>query len=283
MLSTVIFNEDDAKKYLYHYTTIEKLLLYILPQKELKFSNIRYTNDPYESYERGFHMCDDLNLMEREREIYMKVFLENQKKFADTLRNEIRIICCSKDALPQTYDVIRNSGRGFLKPRMWAQYANNNKGVCLVLNKNKLIKQFENNFKDTFHISKDIVYEFNYEMIERSYNAYTFNTSELKDSTFEQVVENKIINFSDIYYFSKHPDWKEENEYRFLVRADSGADLTLKLDGILESIILGIEAEEILSKSIDIMLNKFNELPIIYKLYYINQQYYLFPVEKSKF
>jgi len=75
MISTKINNEEDTQEYLYHYTTIETLVLYILPQKTLRFSNIRETNDPEEIYDHGFQMNDDLRFCAAHRTVFLNKWI----------------------------------------------------------------------------------------------------------------------------------------------------------------------------------------------------------------
>lgn len=281
MLSTWIDKEKDAEEFLYHYKTIETLLLYILPQKMLIFSDIRKTNDPEEIYDHGFQMSYDLELGIDSKDECIEEFIPNQQRFSDALRKEVKILCCSQDNCPKQFDFVRNTGRGFLKPRMWAQYSNNHKGVCLVLNRKKFIEKFNSNFHNRFHMSREIIYEFDYEKLEKSIRAYTLNTSELKGRDIEEVVADRIESFTDIYYFSKHPDWKEENEYRFLIKAKPNENPKIELDGILNSIILGTQADDLLYKPIEIMVEKFSYIPDIYKLNYFNNSYFLVPLKES--
>lgn len=107
------------EEYLYHYTTVETLLFYILPQKTLRFSDIRKTNDPEEIYDHGFQLCEDVEPGPDVYGEYIREFEINQKKFADILRKEAKIRCCSQDSPPGRLEILRNNGRGYLRPRMW--------------------------------------------------------------------------------------------------------------------------------------------------------------------
>ena len=131
-------------------------------------------------------------------------------------------------------------------------------------------------------MARNIIYGFNcYEKLESWTSAYTLYASELKENGLEKVVEKRIERFADIYYFSKHPDWKEENEYRLLVRDKSNENPIIELDGILEGIVLGIQADDLLHKPIQIMIERFSAIPDIYKLHYFNQSYFLIPFSEK--
>lgn len=227
--------------YLYHYTSIETLLLYILPEKRLRFSLIKTTNDPEESY--------DKNVFEGDAHPALRIELSL------ILKDQARILSLTQD------DVYK----GYEKPRMWAQYSNHHRGVCLIFNKEKLLKLFHETYHDVFHHDAAISYDITSERIARMKEAYTLHP--------ETLIGDHIERYIDIFYFSKHPDWKQENEYRLLVR--SNQDCFIDLDGILEAIVLGVEAEPHLKKPISLISAEFINKPKIYKLDYTHNQYVL--------
>lgn len=279
MFSEIIETKEEAEEFLYHYTTMETLLFYILPQKTLKFSEIRKTNDPEEIYGRGYSMKDDLEILKdpQEKEKWKDKFFINQKKFSDALQKEARILCCSQDRIPAPLEAMKGIGRGFLKPRMWAQYADNHKGICLVLDREKMVKRFNDKFKSLYHVSDEISYVINENRMEKQINAYSIYTSELKGKDIEEVVENRIKTYADIYYFTKHPDWRDENEYRFLVKNNSKEDLYIDIDGILQYIIMGTNSDDLLKETIEILTEKFLKVPELMKLLYFNGYFNLCP------
>ncbi len=132
MLSTYI-SEENYNKYLYHYTSEEVLINHILPEKRLRFSPFYETNDPHETKSWHFSMSDDLEVgMESQSS---KDFLKNQERFSDILKSQIKVLCFAQDNIEDGW----RYGKGTLKPRMWAQYAKNHTGACIIFNRTKLI------------------------------------------------------------------------------------------------------------------------------------------------
>lgn len=107
------------RKILVHYTSADKLFL-ILSAMKLKFSSYQNLNDLNES-EVNFQISDLL--------------------LSATIKDEIVKNC---KILSFTIDSFNKNG--FLKtwavdhPRMWAQYADNNQGACIVFDEVKLIE-----------------------------------------------------------------------------------------------------------------------------------------------
>lgn len=259
---------DKKTDYLYHYTSIENLIMYILPQRMLKLSPSNKTNDPQEISDRFFTMSDDLKLG-IENKIFDQ-FLANQKKFSDTLTHGIKSLCFTQDALQNNAFMppYRQIVRGFEKPRMWAQYADNQKGACLIINRNNMINEIDKQYYDCFRIYDNITY-YNKDS-ERIVKAYTISTSELSKKSIQEVTNDRMKEYGDVYFFYKHSDWKDENEFRVVLRYPDKPFAYLNIDGVLEGIVLGTRFDNDLLKPIEILLEKFNKKPEIGLLVYAN-------------
>lgn len=148
----------DRTKYLYHYTSVEKAFK-ILYYKTLQFANITTTNDIFEQKPKLSFDETDLNTFDMVRTI-QKYFLKEQ--------NRVRILCFSQDYekdinmdnLSRDQRRANVIGRGFALPRMWAQYSSNNEGVCLIINKDKLLNYIS--AQEIFNINNKVNYVKNY-------------------------------------------------------------------------------------------------------------------------
>ena len=110
----------DNKKYLYHYTSVEKAIKIIF-YETLQFSNIKNTNDIFEQKPKLSFTKDvdeDHDLIKKEKVI---------EEYFNKHRHKIQILCFSQDdrrvSTENTLkkDLQRASviGRGFALPRMW--------------------------------------------------------------------------------------------------------------------------------------------------------------------
>lgn len=172
------------RKITVHYTSAEKLFL-ILSSMKLKFSSYENLNDLNES-EVNFQISN-LHL-------------------SATIKDEIVKSC---KILSFTIDSFNKNG--FLKtwaidhPRMWAQYADNNKGACIVFDETKLIEtnpELKNRKK--FRIG-NVKY--------KSWNLENFSS---ESNDFNEIVTN---NYRSIF-FTKSLDWKGESERRIFQIGD---------------------------------------------------------------
>jgi len=118
--------------WLFHYTDCNTAIKHIVGgQKCLWINNFENVNDPREGRFEGLAFYGAIK--DEEFPSYaaqIKVFL----------RKRIKVLCFSTSDQRR---VVQNTSHpdyvhGHLKPRMWASYRNNHKGVCLVFEKAKL-------------------------------------------------------------------------------------------------------------------------------------------------
>lgn len=278
----LIPKDFNINKYIYHYTTIENLLLYILPQKRIRMSSMNNTNDPQEICNINFTLSDDLRLGNDSEADFVKNFLNNQNIFSDIIKKNVKVLCFAQDDV----ELLKESfgfGKGFTKLRMWAQYSNNNKGACLIFNKQKLIDKLSNNYSEYYLRYGSVLYgsfSTDFALNRRICDAYTLKTSEFKDSSIEEVTSEKIKEYADIYYFLKHPDWKEENEYRIILNYPDGDYAYIEIDGILEGIVLGAKYDEQLLTPLKLNLNNFELLPEYIRIHFSKNSCSVLPYDQ---
>lgn len=186
-------------KFLYHFTTSESLIN-ILKNMTLKMSS--------------FEDLNDLN----EKEI--NFILEDWQK---GLKIEQYISKhCKVISFTQNFQKKGMSCEcGCNHPRMWAQYAEKNKGACVVINEKKFI---ENN--------KTILSEILWEIENVSYKHYIYNENFTDSINPKDFIKN---NYKRIF-FEKHFDWAQEDERRLFC---IGGPNFFSIDNCIEFICLG--------------------------------------------
>ena len=236
----------DPQKYLYHYTSISKAMK-ILYYETLRFSPITNTNDIFEQKPKLMFddsIYDDPELLKAEKNIE-NYFQEN--------RNRVKILCFSRDnqsvntnnSLTKDMQLANVIGRGFALPRMWAQYAENNEGVCLIINMKKLISKL--NAEGFKFIDKKVNYF-------SSYSSFKINAQEITelsksiDNKVTDVMADLICNNSKYVkynYFYKLNDWATENEYRTIILTNEDNSVKIpKIFDFIEGIVIGNNTKE---------------------------------------
>ena len=255
-------DDFDFDKYLYHYTSVEKAIK-ILYSDSLLFSLISGTNDTSEAKMKI--TFDQKSMMEPQE------YEEVVKKISEYFKQNtqiVQLLCFSVDAkIKETdkkrylsainekdkyYDV---SGRGFALPRMWAQYASNNEGVCFVFDKDKLLNKI--NHKVAFTKYGLVRYK-------KIFDTYFISESkmELLNDRISMVANGSLTlldmlqkdkDFLTYNFFSKLDDWSNEHEYRILSLIDKGKQERMPIMGVksfLEGIVIGEKMDKAYEKVI---------------------------------
>ena len=183
--------KDDNGKYLYHYTNLNSCIK-ILMSNSLLFGKLSELNDINElQHPLYFDDWDVSNTAHEEINRYQQISL--------------------------TQDGDR---RGFDIPAMWGHYSDKGNGVCIIFNKEKLIKVLPPDiYKGAVSYVKDFAPDIIFQS--NSGNIIPFSREEIED-----------------YFFKKSNDWAYEQEYRILIRKDSKDNNRYKLE--LEDAVVGI-------------------------------------------
>lgn len=190
-------------KFLYHFTSAESLIK-ILENMALKMSS--------------FENLNDLN----EKEVNF-IFQDWQKglQIKKYISEQCRVISFTQNF--QKKDMFCECGCNH--PRLWAQYADKNKGACVVINEEKFI---ENN--------KSILNEIFWKIENVKYKPYIYNENPTDSPNPKEFLENNY----DRIFFEKHFDWEQEDERRLFC---IDGPKFLSIDNCIEFICLGNKFE----------------------------------------
>lgn len=155
--------------------------------------------------------------------------------------------CLSQDSGPLTGSHIHDiSRRGFCKPRMWAQYGDNHRGVCLVFDRERLEKQIEAQLVGKYPILLGPV-----KYIDRSIardvfeeQQYTINVDVLERDGRDSYFRLHLQAHYESLFFEKMMDWRDEGEWRLLAFSASAEPLYLKFENALIGLVFGDEISE---------------------------------------
>lgn len=179
------FNSIDK---LYHFTNFESALK-IIESKTLLFNPLKRMNDINELY-RPLAFQPGLLSIESEEKMTSMIYSHQQISLSRDYRGK----------------------KGFDIPAMWGHYADNGHGVCLVFDKNKLLKTlFRSHKKGCVKYIPADNFDSTVIINENSIHNKHFSAREYKD-----------------YFFKKTKDWSYEQEFRILVKSDSGQRVSLE-------------------------------------------------------
>ncbi len=237
------FNSDDA---IYHFTKKETLIEYILNNHELKTGNFTNANDPYE-YKHKLVPAFGWGWEDKD---YLKV--SNCTNEIDNLIKKSGFLSFSKNKYSVTGNLVQN---GYEKSRMWAQYADNHYGACLVFSSKLLIEEIKHKFKESKIYAEDITY------FDSKCSLKTPSLSiDGKDLDTKNISEI-CMSFLDSNYkkilFQKESDYKDENEFRIILMSNNEKqfDLLIDISKCLKVIVLGDKFPKVYFDTVKILLS----------------------------
>ena len=182
----------------------------------LKFSSMEKTNDPRETLCPGieYHFAHSF-------EGLFDVWINEERK-------NYKILCFAEDG----------DFEGYQKPRMWSQYGGNHKGCCLVINKEIFENELE---KLRCHVHKKAIEYVEKDIIDK-------NLEQLPNEDLDSYFERNI----EYFCFTKHSDWKNEKEYRYVIK--NSDDVFVPISKALSEVFISYKMPKImLEKIIEIL------------------------------
>lgn len=242
----------DNTRFVYHYTKLETARDHILPSATLRFNQLANVNDPKESISNDWLLFGSADDLGNARERVVEFFRLNVKAACFSRDNPD---ICSHDEYG-----IDACSRGYMKPRMWATYGDEHKGVCLVFDKQKLEAVFRSHIEpDDRFFHGDVRYgRF---LTPEDSLGFSINFAEL-DKDFISTIHRMVDEYSGVYFFFKHADWMTEDEYRCILVGNRQQIEHLPFGDALVGVALGVDTPE---KEIDkiVALADDKKVPVI--------------------
>lgn len=213
---------------LYHYTKFETAATKIFPFKRLKFNSFERVNDPLENL---------LHLTDYEDAIFMNENISDFLK-ARNFQKKWQVLSFSIDKKGDD-----EVAEGYKLHRMWAQYGENNAGICLEIDYKKFAAENQKITK-RYHFEDAIV----------EYNNYALKTMPmtLMGKKYNPDVRPPFGNTYDVSpkalnkpyikdrFFTKNTDWRDEAEYRFIAYSENNEEIFFSIKNSLEKVYLGV-------------------------------------------
>ncbi|WP_299436623.1 DUF2971 domain-containing protein [uncultured Maribacter sp.] len=228
---------------LYHYSTFSKFINGISKTNSIRLSSILNVNDPLDYKDRVY----------RNHHLFKKgegISIENLHKLTEEYKTTLNTkwITNCKIACFSTSNE-ENKLKGYQLANLWSYYAENHTGICIVLNKEKVVNYFKENFKLFHPLCEQVDYK-----DRLSYCSYKIDYT---NNEIKGVLDNKSTLF-----FEKLKSWDREQEYRLICFSKNEFEY-IPLEGMIEEIILGqkisLENQEIIKgKNLSINISKMN-------------------------
>lgn len=199
------------RKNLYHFTSTDTLIKYILKDNRLMFNNLCKMNDPKESNSWPFKIYDESDI-----ESYSKV---NIKLFEDIdyFIKTHWLIACFKEEFGIIGDSdINEYSRAYFDMRMWSQYGNSHTGVCIVFDYEKLVNSFSNVTDiEIFEGSANYVQDY----INGIDDPFALSFHQISQIGLDETLNRQTEKYYKEFFFTKSLSWSGEQEYRIALQS----------------------------------------------------------------
>ena len=215
-----------------HYTSVVAAEN-ILKNKVIRINQLGKTNDPKESKWWNDPMLQwgsgDMSIINVQAEAN-RIKSEEWKVFCTTCHNN------PAEVFSETRQEFDHYRFGFSRSRMWTQYAESHKGICLLID----AKKFDSNLLNALTMA-DIFHGFVKYNYESSVRHYPPIADEIEKYGLTEGIRKSIARFYDENFLFKSPDWKEEHEFRWLVHSPKNQPEFVSVDGAIRMVVLGTD------------------------------------------
>lgn len=231
-------------KRIYHYTSRATALEHILPTKKIRIGSLGLTNDPRETKEWGFQFLPIP--VEANPALDFNLLTQIQQMANRIRRDEWWALCATLDDPDLVEPHINQPDLthfkyGHARGRMWAQYADNHKGVCLVFDGPALHTAILSAVRDDPVYFGPVEYanEFEIQRLKKRLVALQLDYCRLRDYGVEAGVRAHIQSKFEDFFLEKSRDWEGEKEFRWLVNGQSGpyfVDIAMALRTVIAGV-----------------------------------------------
>jgi hypothetical protein len=152
------------------------------------------------------------------------------------LKSTVRVLSLTQDDDRTRLMQDEVFGRGFSHPRLWEQYADNHAGVCLVLDKRRLLDAVLTAASSKGTLEHGPV-AYRDGAIEAA--ASGVDLQAISQQGIDQVLTHHLERHVRELFFTKLEDWASEEEFRFVLRWDDDDELYVNVEDALRGVIVG--------------------------------------------
>jgi hypothetical protein len=245
-----------------HYTSKETAMECILESGKIRLGRLGLTNDPRESKlwtVPSVAWGEEIN-KKSEREIFENALLV-QQEVNRILKEEWRVLCtvCHNDPCAYSYPGKKEYDHheyGFSHSRMWAQYAGNHSGICLLFDGKILDENIHKHFEST-KLSNPIFHGFVRYHYEASVRITpTYLDSEFQNEELVDRIRKTLRKYYELNFLYKSTEWKTEHEFRWLVHCSDHLDILIPIENAIKAVIVGTDFPKVYEASLIVLCEK---------------------------
>jgi hypothetical protein len=214
----MLYNLASADECLYQYRSAETLVKHILPTGSLRMGPFALTNDPRETKDWVFGYGT------RNGPLDIEEVKRVEREITQTAKSKSKVICFVRDGtggVGMEPNAIYE--RGFCRPRMWAQYAQNHTGACLVFQSNSLRRALTDSISNPADLFEgDVAYRDRSRGPSLQNNPFIIDLDAIRQHGVREAARAHVHQYWRDLFFEKMKDWSDEREHRWVLwEADS--------------------------------------------------------------
>ena len=219
-----IFKKTDT---LFHYCKTSVAIENILFEKQLRLTSRNKSIDPIEKTKPQLSKSIAYNIdkLEEKTNKHAKKILENINYLIENTKQVC--FCMNNENIKYDEDF------GFIRPRMWDQYGDNYKGVCLAFSKKDIINLNEKKIR-----KKNKVKYLKYEYLKEHY--FEIDCNDLYKIGYEKYNKD-LLDYVSETFFWKHIDYIGENEYRICTLMEKEEYDYIDVENCIKGIIVSLK------------------------------------------
>jgi len=219
-------------QFAYHYTTRAAAFEHILPSGQLRMSSLRRLRDPVENKDWVQGLFTSAAWPQKD--------VDRFRAATDRVLDDTEIVSFTLDA-PDAGGSPEYS-RGWARPRMWEQYAENHLGACLVFDRKRLEDWLLAGLPERkLTVADKVVYSNS--PLPGHEAARTLDARRLIEAGNEEDLElglkKHIEEHAKELFFRKLEDWSTEREYRYVVFDKHRTETLILYGKALHAVIVG--------------------------------------------
>jgi hypothetical protein len=230
---------------LYHYTSREGAFEHILPSGTLRLAPFIHMNDPREAMDWTISMVRTSGFAPLD-------VAADSAEFNAALKRRSKVVCFSEDDISGA--VLSALDRGWAHPRMWAQYAGNHTGVCLIFDKRALTTQMSVALAPYGALYEGSVTYSNDPAPAPS--PFYVDYRAIAAADVPTAVSAHLASHAGWLFLTKLRDWADEQEYRFVVHSIDDKAILVPFSTQLVGVCVGWKFHDVYTPSLKALCAK---------------------------
>jgi hypothetical protein len=229
---------ESASQYVYRYRPPGRLLDEIKSRRAYMSSFLKL-NDPKESGALFF------SLHTRQRGVDLPMLNEVSQSATKFARAHAKALCLTldHDSAAEFGNLEAMWGRGFSRPRMWAQYADNHRGACLIFDRAALEHAIVASKPPASQLWDGPVQYCNPPRIPTAALGQVdmLDYDRVIEVGLERAVFEHITTHRQAIFFQKALDWRDELEHRWIIWDNEYSSHSVEFGDALKGVVVGCD------------------------------------------